>query len=110
MPAPIYYAHKILENLTKYRKAGERNCGKLGPDAKSQVTIRYENGKPAAVTQIVLSTQHVDAKLTSKDVQKIVEPVIRETLEPASRSPRTASGGSTPPASSSSAARTATPA
>jgi S-adenosylmethionine synthetase len=81
MPAPIYYAHKILENLTKYRKAGERGCEKLGPDAKSQVTIRYENGKPAAVTQIVLSTQHVDAKLTSKDVQKIVEPVIRETLE-----------------------------
>jgi S-adenosylmethionine synthetase len=80
MPAPIYYAHKILENLTRYRKAGERGCEKLGPDAKSQVTIRYENGKPAAVTQIVLSTQHLDEKLTSKDVQKIVEPVIRETL------------------------------
>jgi S-adenosylmethionine synthetase len=81
MPAPLYYAHKILETLTKYRKAGERNCGKLGPDAKSQITIRYDNGKPAAVTQIVLSTQHVDEKLTSKDVQKIVEPIIRETLE-----------------------------
>lgn len=81
MPAPIYYAHKILENLTKYRKSGEKGCGKLGPDAKSQVTIRYENGKPAAVTQIVLSTQHLDEKLTSKDVQKIVEPVIRETLD-----------------------------
>ncbi|QCK86403.1 methionine adenosyltransferase [Phreatobacter aquaticus] len=81
MPAPLYYAHKILETLTKYRKANERNCGKLGPDAKSQITIRYENGKPAAVTQIVLSTQHVDEKLTSKDVQKIVEPIIRETLE-----------------------------
>jgi S-adenosylmethionine synthetase len=80
MPAPIYYAHKILENLTKYRKAGEKGCEKLGPDAKSQVTIRYEDGKPAAVTQIVLSTQHLDGKLTSKDVQKIVEPVIRETL------------------------------
>ncbi|MGL4556216.1 MAG: methionine adenosyltransferase domain-containing protein, partial [Afipia sp.] len=65
---------------TKYRKAGEKGCEKLGPDAKSQVTIRYENGKPAAVTQIVLSTQHLDEKLTSKDVQKIVEPVIRETL------------------------------
>jgi S-adenosylmethionine synthetase len=81
MPAPLYYSHKILENLTKYRKAGERGCEKLGPDAKSQVTIRYENGKPAAVTQIVLSTQHVDEKLTSKDVAKIVEPIIRETLE-----------------------------
>ena len=80
MPAPIYYSHKILENLTAYRKKGERGCGVLGPDAKSQVTVRYENGKPVAVTQIVLSTQHLDPKLTSADVQKIVEPVIRETL------------------------------
>jgi S-adenosylmethionine synthetase len=80
MPAPIFYAHKILENLTKYRKSGERGCGVLGPDAKSQVTIRYADGKPAAVTQIVLSTQHLDPKLSSEDVRKIVEPVIRETL------------------------------
>jgi S-adenosylmethionine synthetase len=80
MPAPIYYAHKILENLTIHRKAGTRGCGVLGPDAKSQVTIRYENGVPAAVTQIVLSTQHLDEKLSSKDVQKLVEPIIRETL------------------------------
>ncbi|MBX9617699.1 MAG: methionine adenosyltransferase [Hyphomicrobiales bacterium] len=80
MPAPIYYAHKILENLTQARKAGTGNCGKLGPDAKSQVTIRYEDGKPVEVTQIVLSTQHVDASLTSKQVRAIVEPIIRETL------------------------------
>ena len=80
MPAPIYYAHKILEVLTQYRKQGEKGCGVLGPDAKSQVTVRYENGKPVAVTQIVLSTQHMDAKLTSNDVRKIVEPVIREVL------------------------------
>ncbi len=80
MPAPIYYAHKILENLTIHRKAKTRGCGVLGPDAKSQVTIRYENGRPAAVTQIVLSTQHLDGKMTSKDVQKLVEPIIRETL------------------------------
>jgi S-adenosylmethionine synthetase len=80
MPAPIYYAHKILENLTGHRKAGTRGCEKLGPDAKSQVTVRYENGRPAAVTQIVLSTQHLDAKMSSKDVHKLVEPIIRETL------------------------------
>ena len=80
MPAPIYYSHKILEDLTRLRKTGERGCGVLGPDAKSQVTVRYENGKPVAVTQIVLSTQHLDEKLTSKDVQKLVEPVIRESL------------------------------
>jgi S-adenosylmethionine synthetase len=80
MPAPIYYSHKILEVLNKHRKSGERGCGVLGPDAKSQVTIKYVDGKPVGATQIVLSTQHLDAKLTSKDVQKIVEPVIRETM------------------------------
>ncbi len=80
MPAPIYYSHKILENLTALRKSGERGCGKLGPDAKSQVTIRYENGRPAAVTQIVLSTQHLDESMTSADVHSLVEPIIRETL------------------------------
>jgi S-adenosylmethionine synthetase len=80
MPAPIYYAHKILEVLTKYRKSGEHGCGVLGPDAKSQVTVKYVGGKPVGVTQIVLSTQHLDEKLSSKDVQKIVEPVIRQTL------------------------------
>jgi len=52
----------------------------LGPDAKSQVTIQYRDGKPVGVTQIVLSTQHLDETLTSQDVRKIVEPIIRETL------------------------------
>ncbi|MFI4998138.1 MAG: methionine adenosyltransferase domain-containing protein, partial [Hyphomicrobiales bacterium] len=80
MPAPIYYAHKILENLTKARKAKEGGCEKLGPDAKSQVSVRYEDGKPVGVTQIVVSTQHIDETLTSSDVRKIVEPVVRATL------------------------------
>ncbi|RDJ26615.1 methionine adenosyltransferase [Bosea caraganae] len=80
MPAPLYYAHKILEVLAKARHSGEGPAAKLGPDAKSQITIKYENGKPVGVTQIVLSTQHLDEKLTSADVRKIVEPFIRETL------------------------------
>ncbi|MEZ0172673.1 methionine adenosyltransferase [Microvirga sp. TS319] len=80
MPAPIYYAHKILENLTAARKAKKGDVGKLGPDSKSQVTVRYENGKPVAATQIVLSTQHLDENLTSEEVRAIVEPTIRETL------------------------------
>ena len=80
MPAPIYYSHKILENLTKARKAGEGECEKLGPDAKSQVTVRYEDGKPVGVTQVVVSTQHVDETLSSGDIRKIVEPVVRATL------------------------------
>nr|WP_291656270.1 methionine adenosyltransferase [Bosea sp. (in: a-proteobacteria)] len=80
LPAPIYYAHKILENLTLARKKGEGDAAKLGPDAKSQVTIKYENGKPVGVTQIVLSTQHLDESLSSADVRKIVEPYIRQAL------------------------------
>jgi len=80
MPAPIYYAHKILENLTHARKAKANGAAVLGPDAKSQVTLRYENGKPVAATQIVLSTQHLDENLSSDDVRAIVEPYIRQTL------------------------------
>lgn len=80
LPAPIYYAHKILATLTDARKANHGPAGKLGPDAKSQVTVRYENGKPVAVTQIVLSTQHLDETLSSADVRKIVEPYVRESL------------------------------
>lgn len=80
LPAPIYYAHKILETLTLARKKGEGDAAKLGPDAKSQVTVKYENGKPVGVTQIVLSTQHLDETLTSADVRKIVEPYIRQAL------------------------------
>ncbi|MCB1504125.1 MAG: methionine adenosyltransferase [Hyphomicrobiaceae bacterium] len=80
MPAPIYYSHKILEELARARKAKEGKAVLLGPDAKSQVTVRYENGKPIAVTQIVLSTQHLDEKLSSTDVRTIVEPYIRKIL------------------------------
>jgi S-adenosylmethionine synthetase len=80
MPAPLFYAHKILEVLTRARKAGEGDAGKLGPDAKSQVTVRYVNGKPVGVTQIVLSTQHIDENLSSRDIQAIVEPFIRASL------------------------------
>jgi S-adenosylmethionine synthetase len=78
MPAPIFYSHKILKRLAEARHSGESTV--LGPDAKSQVTVRYEDGKPVEVTQIVLSTQHLDADLSSHDVQSIVEPYIRETL------------------------------
>jgi S-adenosylmethionine synthetase len=80
MPAPLYYSHKILEDLAVARKQKDGEAAKLGPDAKSQVTVRYIDGKPVGVTQIVLSTQHVDETLTSADVRRIVEPYIRKTL------------------------------
>ena len=78
MPAPIYYAHKVLRLLAEARKSGREPV--LGPDAKSQITVRYVNGKPVGVTSIVLSTQHLDATLSSADVRAIVEPYIRSAL------------------------------
>ncbi|PSM16864.1 methionine adenosyltransferase [Nitratireductor sp. StC3] len=80
MPAPIYYSHKILELLAEARKSGEGDAAKLGPDAKSQVTVRYIDGRPAEVTQIVLSTQHLDPSWDNKKVRQVVEPYIREAL------------------------------
>ncbi len=78
MPAPIYYAHNILKRLAEARHSGETHM--LGPDAKSQVTVRYENGVPVGVTSIVVSTQHLDVDLSSHDVRSIVEPYVRQTL------------------------------
>jgi len=80
MPAPIYYAHKILEDLARARKTRSGDAAKLGPDSKSQVTVRYEGGKPVGVTQIVVSHQHIVEDLTSKDVRDIVEPYVRAAL------------------------------
>ena len=87
MPAPLYYAHKILEDLAKARHSGKEKG--LGPDAKSQVTLRYENGKPVEVTQIVLSHQHTDESLSPQDVRRIAEPYIRAILPPEFVTPNT---------------------
>ncbi|WP_417628134.1 methionine adenosyltransferase [Pararhodobacter aggregans] len=78
MPAPILYAHAILKRLAEVRKNGTEP--KLGPDAKSQLSIRYVDGKPVGATSIVLSSQHLDPSLSSADVRAIVEPYIRATL------------------------------
>ncbi len=78
MPAPIQYSHAILRNLAEARHAGE--VPQLGPDAKSQLSVTYEGGKPTGVTSIVLSTQHLDESMSSADVRDVVEPYIRKTL------------------------------
>jgi len=78
MPAPIHYSHAILRRLAEVRKNGTEPT--LGPDAKSQLSVRYENGKPVGVSSIVLSTQHLDESMTSADVRAVVEPYILDVL------------------------------
>ncbi|MBV1903924.1 MAG: methionine adenosyltransferase [Marinosulfonomonas sp.] len=78
MPAPIQYSHAILRRLAEVRKSGQEPS--LRPDAKSQISLRYEDGKPVEVTSIVLSTQHAGEDQTSDDIRAIVEPHIRDVL------------------------------
>ena len=78
MPAPIQYAQAILQRLAIARKSGE--APSLRPDAKSQLSVRYEDGKPVEVTSIVLSTQHESEDQSSDDIRAIVEPYILEVL------------------------------
>ncbi len=87
MPAPIQYAHKILRVLSEGRHAGSEKA--LGPDAKSQVTVRYEYGKPVEATQIVVSHQHVDPRLSSGDVAEIVRPYVIKALPEGWITPKT---------------------
>ena len=78
MPAPLYYSHKILKLLADARHSGKEKH--LGPDAKSQVSVVYKNGKPVAASQIVVSHQHTDESLTSAQVLKIVKPYVQKAL------------------------------
>ena len=75
---PIHYAHAILKRLAEVRKSGAEP--RLGPDAKSQLTLRYVDGKPVDVASIVLSTQHLDEAMSSADVRDLVQPYIVECL------------------------------
>jgi len=78
MPAPIQYSHAILRRLAEVRKDG--SAPDLGPDAKSQLSLRYENGKPVEIMSIVLSTQHRSEDQDSAYIRGIVEPYIREVV------------------------------
>lgn len=78
MPAPIYYAHRLMQRQALLRKDGTLPW--LRPDAKSQVTFRYINGKPVSVDTVVLSTQHAP-EIEQKDlVEAVIEEIIKPTL------------------------------
>jgi len=79
MPAPIFYAHAILRSLSEARHAGKTPL--LGPDAKSQVTLRYIEGRPVGATKIVVSIQHSE-QIEREEVREIVRPHVLEVLPP----------------------------
>ncbi|TXS90677.1 methionine adenosyltransferase [Parahaliea maris] len=78
MPAPIYYSHRLVEKQAQLRK--DKVLPWLRPDAKSQVTLRYDNGKPVAIDAVVLSTQH-DEEISQSDIHEaVMDLIIKETL------------------------------
>jgi len=79
MPAPLHYAHLILRTINELRHAGDSRVAGLLPDAKSQVTLRYVDGKPVGATSIVLSTQHEDG-MDQTDIKRAVVPLIEAAL------------------------------
>ncbi|HEX5327207.1 MAG TPA: methionine adenosyltransferase, partial [Acetobacteraceae bacterium] len=79
MPAPLYYAHLVLRRISELRRAQDRSVAGLLPDAKSQVTLRYIDGRPAHATSIVVSTQH-EEKLDQNEVKRLVWPIVESSL------------------------------
>ncbi len=76
-PAPLHYSHRILQELARVRH-GDANSP-LGPDSKSQITLRYEDGAPVAVTSLVVSTQHAE-NASQEEIREIVRPVALDVL------------------------------
>jgi len=77
MPAPLHYSHAILQSLAEARHSGAEPG--LGPDSKSQITLRYVDGKPVGATSVVVSTQHAE-ELDQEAVREIVRPHVLEVL------------------------------
>ncbi len=81
MPAPLHYAHLILRRMSELRKNGDPTVAGLQPDAKSQVTLRYVDGKPVGATSIVVSTQH-DEGMDQRDIKAMLHPLVASSLPP----------------------------
>jgi S-adenosylmethionine synthetase len=79
MPAPIHYAHLILRTVSELRRAGDERVAGLLPDAKSQVTLRYVDGKPVGATSVVVSTQH-EAGMDQESIKRCLVPLIEAAL------------------------------
>ena len=81
MPAPLHYAHLILRRMSELRKNGDPTVAGLQPDAKSQVTLRYVDGRPVGATSIVVSTQH-DEGMDQRDIKAMLHPLVESSLPP----------------------------
>jgi S-adenosylmethionine synthetase len=79
MPAPLYYAHLMLRRINELRHSHDLSVQGLLPDAKSQVTLRYVDGRPVAATSVVVSTQH-EERLSQEQVRATVIPIIASSL------------------------------
>jgi S-adenosylmethionine synthetase len=79
MPAPLYYSHEILRTIRDLRKAGDLAVRGLAPDAKSQVTLRYVDGKPVCATSVVVSTQHA-AGMEQPEIKRMLWPLVESIL------------------------------
>ncbi|WP_137125933.1 methionine adenosyltransferase [Roseomonas sp. HF4] len=79
MPAPLYYAHLILRRISEMRRNGDVAVKGLLPDAKSQVTLRYVDGKPVGATSVVVSTQHEEG-MEQAEIKRLLRPIVESTL------------------------------
>jgi len=79
MPAPIFYSHLILRRISELRRAGDAQAAGLQPDAKSQVTLKYVDGKPVGATSVVVSIQH-DEGVSQSTIREQLRPIIRAAL------------------------------
>lgn len=80
MPAPIYYANRVLNLISAARREGSGDAGMLGPDAKCQIVVRYKDKKPVEISTITIAIQHLDQTWDSLKVRRVVEPYVREAF------------------------------